>query len=107
MGSECSSGRHCMPCPELCTSGIQITCRLILLQLTVPWGAGWGLEGDSGRKEKVMGKNLKEGDHFVHRQQVDTFLYPHLLRNSELFHAASVEETEIFYSAFHCSALTG
>jgi hypothetical protein len=57
--------------------------------------------GDSGRKEKVMGKNTKDGDYFVHRQHVDTFLYPHLLRNSELFRATSVEQTEICYSVFY------
>jgi len=54
-----------------------------------------------------MGKKLKDGDYFVHRQQVDTFLYPHLVCNSELFHATSVEETEICYSIFHYAALTG
>ena len=63
--------------------------------------------GYSGRKEKVMGKNAKDGDYFAHRQHVDTFLYPRLLCNSELFHVTSVEETEICYSVLHCATLTG
>jgi hypothetical protein len=54
-----------------------------------------------------MGKNAKDGDNFVQRRQVDAFLYPHLLRNSELFNATSTEETEIGYSVFHYAALTG
>jgi len=54
-----------------------------------------------------MGKNAKDGDHFVYKQQVDTFLYRQLARNSELFHATSIEEIEICYSVFHYAALTG
>jgi hypothetical protein len=63
--------------------------------------------GKSGCKEKVMRKNAKDGGYFVHRQHGDTFLYPHLLRNPELFHATSIEETEVCYSVFHYAPLTG
>jgi hypothetical protein len=55
----------------------------------------------------VMGKNAKDEEHFVPRQQVHTLPYPHLVRNSELLHAASLEESEICHSVFHYTALNG